>query len=130
MVRDFLNCTRIFIDNINFINKRMRGQCVARDAKTELISRHWDGLINKWLHAAILFKDDGMTRILFEVRKVNSKVKHYLLENYINECKVMHALAFLQWRLYFSKGRVTSDSSCQMEESEIQEIIDDRLTWM
>ena len=106
MVQDFLICTRLFIDNINFISKRMKGQCVARDAKTELISHHWDGLLNNWLRAAIFFKDEGMTRIMFEVRKVNPTVKHYLLENYINECKVMHALAFLQWRLYFSKGRV------------------------
>ena len=119
MVRDFLDATRIFIDNINFINKRMRGQCLARDAKTEIISHHWDGLLNQWLHAALIYKDEGMTRLLFEIRKTNKAVKHYLLENYINECKVMHALAFLQWRLYFSQGRKNSESSCQMEQHEV-----------
>jgi hypothetical protein len=88
----------------------MRGQCIARDAKAEVISLHWDGLVSQWLNASLLFKDEGMTRLMFEIRKTNKVVKHYLLENYINECKVMHALAFLQWRLYFSKGRKTDDS--------------------
>jgi len=61
-----------------------------------------DDLLRKCRASALLFKDEGMTRLLFEIRKTNESVKHYLLENYVNECKVMHALAFLQWRLYFS----------------------------
>jgi hypothetical protein len=97
----------------------MKGQVLATDSKVELISERWDYLLSKWINIALVSKDEGMTRLLFEIRKIKPNVKYYLLKNYIMQCKVFHAMAFLQWRLHFCSGRKESTSSCQMDIDEI-----------
>jgi hypothetical protein len=84
-------------------------------------------MLFSWYKIAFDQKDIGMKKILEDVQKVSGIVKEFLLKEYVNQCKFKHAIAFIQWRLYFSLNRRDSTSSCQMQLAEIQEIIEDRV---
>ena len=84
-------------------------------------------MLFSWYKIAFDQKDNGMKKILEDIQKVSGKVKEFLLKEYANQCKFKHAIAFVQWRLYFSLNRKENTSSCQMELTEIQEIIEDRV---
>jgi len=68
-----------------------------------------------------------MKRLLQEIRSVKPQIREFVLQNYIKQCRKKHAIAFIEWRLHFSKMRAENDSSTQMEDDEIQEIITDRI---
>lgn len=57
-------------------------------------------------------------------------VVHFLLSNYIQQCRKKHAIAFLEWRQHFSKSRTTNDSSTQMNNKDIEEIIGERISYL
>jgi hypothetical protein len=46
---------------------------------------------------------------------------------YVMACKFKHAIAFIQWRLYFSENRKASQSDTQMEDAEVEQVIDQRI---
>ena len=53
-----------------------------------------------------------MKAILKEINKVTFQVRKTLFNYYIEQCKMIHLVAFMQWRLYFFQ------SSCKGEEAE------------
>lgn len=64
-----------------------------------------------------------MLKLLQEISQVSAKVKLELLKNYVKACRFKHSLAFIQWRLLFSKIRKENKSTTQMDDSEVEEII-------
>jgi hypothetical protein len=97
--------TRYFNHLVNYMQRRMRDKCVTIDAKIEVVRIGIDQLIGKWKTRSIMYKDEGMKRLLEEFKYIDPKVLDFLLKSYIRQCKKKHALAFLEWRIHFSKSR-------------------------
>lgn len=64
-------------------------------------------------------KDEGMKQLLKAILKVSPEVRDYLLRSYVKQCRKKHAIAFLEWRLHFSKNRKDSLSGTQLDHAEI-----------
>ena len=56
--------------------------------------------------------------------RANPELREFILQNYIRQCKKQYAIAFLEWRLHFSKARRENASSTQQEDKEVQELIE------
>lgn len=66
--------------------------------------------------------------MLRRIQQVPKEVVVFLLQNYIKQCKKKHAIAFLEWRLYFSKNRVNSAAiGTQMQDDDLEDLIGDRI---
>ena len=104
--------TRYFNKLINFMQKRMKDKCVTGDAKFQIVDRHWRNMLFKWYSIAKAHQDKGMIKILKQVMEVSGPIKDFVLKQYVNQCKFRHAIAFIQWRLYYSGNRKESTAEC------------------
>ncbi len=68
-----------------------------------------------------------MQELVKKIKGIQQEVKRYIIHRYVNQCKLKHAIAFLEWRLHFSDMRRNNVSSVAMNDSELVEIIDGRM---
>lgn len=115
---------------INFMQVRMRSKVLTKDAKVDVLKAMWDLKLFHWLTKATKTKDEGMKHLIMLIQKVNPDVVEWLLTHYIKQCRKKHAIAFIEWRLHYSKNRTDSNSACQLDNKEIQDIITDRVEYV
>ena len=98
---------------INFMQVRMRQKVQTKDAKVEILKNMWEKkLYFDWLPKATKTKDEGMKTVLHLIQKVNPEVVDYMLTHYIKQCRKKHAIAFIEWRLHFSRNRKNCTAEC------------------
>lgn len=73
---------------------------------------YWSYISFNFFKKADKLNDNKMKAILKEINKVTFQVRKTLFSQYIEQCKIIHLVAFMQWRLFFFK------SSCKGEEAE------------
>ena len=108
----------------------MKSKIETLESKVDIMRDHWEHTQFRWYQIAIEKKDTGMKNILKQVARAPTSLREFILQNYIRQCKKKYAVAFMEWRLYFSKARANNNDSTQMEDSDVQEIIDDRLEYL
>ena len=72
----------------------------------------WEEKLILWGMKSFQNKDAGMKKMVSEFRKIPLDVKYALLKMYLKQVRLKHKLAFMQWRLYFSKIRMQSEEHC------------------
>ena len=115
---------------ITFMQVRMRGKVLTKDAKVDVLKTMWDLKLFHWLTKATKTKDEGMKHLITLIQKVNPEVMEWLLSHYIKQCRKKHAIAFIEWRLHYSLNRLNSTAACQLENKDIQAIITDRVEYV
>ena len=60
MVRNFKNLIIIFINQIYFIQKRLRQKVETITSKVDVIRTKWDKCLSEWLRLSVTLKDEGM----------------------------------------------------------------------
>ena len=122
-----LQKTRYFNQLINFMQVRMKEKCQTKFAKVDVLKIMWDHRLVQWFNTAIGLKDDGMKVLIQRCLKIKPDLKNYVLSKFLNQCRKKHTIAFIEWRLHYSSMRLENNHSAQMEKSEIEELIHDRL---
>lgn len=119
--------TRHFKYLVNFMQRRMRDKCATIDAKKDVMMLAWDKYVYIWGRKAVMYKDEGMKHILESLKTVKPQIVRFLLQEYVKQCKKRHAIAFFQWRVYFSTARKENDAGCQLSKEEVLEIMQERI---
>lgn len=53
---------------------------------------------------AARFKDEGMKQLVKMISNVRINVKQFLIRKWLERCYRRHSIAYMQWRLLFSKA--------------------------
>ena len=92
-----------FFVQIKYIQSKMRNQLSTRFSKVEVLINYWNKLFGKLQITASRTNDTKMRAVLTKIAQVPRPVQHELLRQYIKKTRLLHAAAFLQWRLKFPK---------------------------
>lgn len=90
-----------FIFGISFIQKRIRKQLSLKYSKVDVLINFWDKVIGCMIRDKAKFKDKKADRLTVELSKVPKAVRDACLKKYIDHCKSVYNIAFMQWRLFF-----------------------------
>ena len=96
------------MENVNNLHDMFYDSIKIRFSKVALLRTYWNKMHKKWLAIATSEEDQGMIRILELVKKVPETIVDFLLHQYVKSCVMRHILAFIQWRMLFSKSRLES----------------------
>ena len=87
---------------------------------------YWNYLLFNFMKKATFLNDTKMKNIVKELGKVPLEVRSYLLSKYAEQCKLLHLVAFMQWRLYYcksNKNHETIDNFKKKKKEELLEMI-------
>ena len=99
----------------------------TRESKVDVLMTGWDNRVYLLFERAIQAKDEGMKQILRRVQQVPRNVVRFLLKKYIAQCNKKYSMAFLEWRIYFSKSRMNNASFIQMSDEDVETLIQGRV---
>ena len=119
MLQTVKNKTIYFHQQIHFIQARIQSKLQTLESKVDIMRVHWENMLFKWYQKAFETKDVGMKNILKQAATTKPEVREFILQNYIRQCKKQYAIAFLEWRLHFSKARRENVTSTQQEDGEV-----------
>jgi len=86
---------REFYDNITYMQRRIRDQFCARDAKAEILVNYWDKLFGQLQTRASELKDKCGNDLCRNLIVVPKEVRWAVLRAYVDRCQELHAIAFL-----------------------------------
>lgn len=112
---------RLYINQIKFIQQRIRTQHSVKYSKVDVLIIYWDRLINNIIKDKIKFKDKKADIVAMELAKISRNIRDACLRAYIDRCKEVYNIAFMQWRLLFPTTCVYWD------EKELKDIIMSRI---
>ena len=119
----------IFGTNVKFIQRRMREKVSTSDAKGDLIENRWDRVVFELNKVALKTKDVGMQAILSQISLIRPKVKRFVFDMYVRQCRMRGIIAFMQWRRHFSTMRKNNGRTTQMADEEIDYMINHVKKW-
>ena len=79
----------------------MKNQLVIRHAKVDVLLIYWDKLYGIVQQGASLFRDKNANALCKKLICINKEVQKHMLLAYVNRCRELHSIAFLQWRLMY-----------------------------
>jgi hypothetical protein len=103
------------------IQTKLRDKMITIDAKVEVLVNMWDKILGKITIAAQKQNDALTKNLATQLFLVPKEIRWNCFKLYIKNCRMLHSIAFLQWRLKFPKD------GPYRSESELQEIIASRL---
>lgn len=65
----------------------------------------WKNTLFNLEKKAIIAKDENMKLYVHAFIAIKDEVRDYLLSEYVKQCRKKHIIAFMEWRLHFSKIR-------------------------
>jgi len=77
------------------MQRRIRDQFCARDAKAEILVNGWDKLCGHLQTRASELKDKGGNELCRALYVVPKDVRWAVLRAYVDKCQELHAIAFL-----------------------------------
>lgn len=91
-----------FYERIVFMQRRMRKQLAIRYSKIDVLESAWDQVLTSIMKKASKRKDQQVLKLMQEIAVLQNKpVRRQLLHLYLNKCRELHSIAFLQWRLLY-----------------------------
>lgn len=127
IVADYMNKQSLrgkfieYVAGISFIQKRIRKQLSLKYSKVDVLINYWDKILGSIIREKAKFKDKKAERLTVEFAKVPKNIRDACLKKYIDHCKSVYNIAFMQWRLHFP---TTSEYA---DEKELKEIIMGRI---
>lgn len=89
---------RVFYTRVVFMQKKIKSQIVIRDAKVEVLVQYWDKVFGQLQKKASKSKDNATNKLCKKIILVNKVVQRHILMAFVNKCRELHSIAFLQWR--------------------------------
>ena len=84
------------------MQRRMRKQLAIRYSKIDVLESAWDQLLTSVMIKAAKRQDQAVLQLLQDIAALQNKpVRRHLLRRYLNKCRELHSIAFLQWRLLY-----------------------------
>ena len=66
-----------------------------------------------------------MIFIITKILKVKPEIKNYVIAKYVQQCKLRHLIAFIEWRLYYSNNRRHAKHHYKMFDGQLEDMIND-----
>jgi hypothetical protein len=85
------------------IQQRLRRQCISRQCKVDMLMSYWEKMTLRIQKQATDLMDAEACNLCLKFIMVPTEVKQELFSEYINACRDLYAIAFLQWRLRFPR---------------------------
>lgn len=95
---------RYFFDRIVFMQNRMRDKLICKDSKVEVLINYWDKMQFQIMAGAAPNAakgrpmDEEARTFAMKLHRVPEEVRLALLSAYVQACRRLHAICFLQWR--------------------------------
>lgn len=112
-----------YVQGISFIQKRIRKQLRIRYSKVDVLMIYWDKVIGTMIKEQSKFNDKRAEQLTVEFSRVPKAVRDACFKKYIDHCKAVYNIAFMQWRLIYP---TTSEYA---NEEELKEIIMGRIQY-
>lgn len=86
---------------IQFIQVRFQLEHTIHEAKIEVLVNFWNKIIWELKTKAIILRDKTTSALVTRFLAVPEKVRRDCLSKYLKSCRLLHAIAFFQWRNKF-----------------------------
>jgi len=111
---------RGFYDSIQYMQRRIRASLQTKENKVEVLLNYWDKLFSQIQFKSSKLKDEATNDMCKKIIVVPKAIKRAALAGYVDKCKEIHAIAFLQWRKKFP-------SELRYDADEIDELLTSRI---
>lgn len=109
------------MNSIRFIQKRIKKQISLKYSKVDVLINFWDKILGNIIKDKIKFKDKKADSLAIELTKIYKPVRDACLRAWIDRCKSVYNIAFMQWRLKYP-------TNCEYKnEEELKDIIMSRI---
>lgn len=89
----------------------MRKQLAIRYSKIDVLESAWDQVLASVMLKASRRKDQPVLKLVQDIAVLqNRPVRRQLLRLYLNKCRELHSIAFLQWRLLYPAETVVVEN--------------------
>ena len=110
-----------FTNSIRFIQKRIKKQMSLKYSKVDVLINFWDKILGSIIKDKIKFKDKKADSLAIELTKIQKPIRDACLRCWIDRCKAVYNIAFMQWRLLYP-------TTCEyFNEEELKDIIMSRI---
>ena len=94
----------------------MRRQLEIRYSKVDVLLNAWDLVASAIMRRASRRKDQAVMTMLQDIAILDSNptVKRHVLLKYVNKCRELHSIAFLQWRMLYPMWSPRIESAKQV----------------
>ena len=82
----------------------MRDKLITQDAKCEIFRMYWNRVLFSFMRKSIQLKDDNMKHMIEQILKVPLAITDEAIKRFVKKCKEKHAIAFMQWRIFYSRS--------------------------
>jgi len=79
----------------------MRAELLTKGEKITIMFNYWDLMFGTLQQKASKIKDADVNELCKKLIVVPQAIKYKALEYYVDKCREVHAIAFLQWRKMF-----------------------------
>ena len=97
--------TKRLFELVFYMQVKIQRNRITISAMTDILINYWDKMNIELLQNAIKNQDGGMKHLLLQIQNSPMDVRRQLLDAYVLQCRKIHSLSFMQWRIYFSHGR-------------------------
>ena len=91
-----------FLKLVKFIKMKIRDSIVIKQEKVQVLLNYWNRITSNLQFRAYRLRDDNGLAMVRHLMLVPLKVKLAMFREYIERCRLLHAIAFLQWRKFFN----------------------------
>lgn len=85
-------------NTVVYLQNKFRDKHLSKYQKVEVLLNYWDKLTGEIQIRCSKMKDQGANLLLRHLMMVPKDIKVKMMKIYIDKCREMHAIAFLQWR--------------------------------
>ena len=110
----------LFIKQITYIQTTMRNKLAAKGGKVEVLRNQWDKVFAEIQGRATRKNEAEGDAFCAKVCGIRNHVRDYVLKAYVEKCRELYNIAFLQWRRKFP-------SKLRHDLEEIEEIMTARV---
>ena len=90
----------------------------TRYNKVDLLQVLWDRVLSQVSMKAGLVKDKNAMKMCKEIMQVTKEQRYHILKRFIKACRLMHTVAFMQWRFAFP-------NKVKFDEEQILELLEE-----
>lgn len=88
---------------------KLRNQHLALEARIQVLSEYWSRLLLDLKFWANKQGDSSALKIVERLMAINPKIKRTCLVEFVKRCRLLHIIAFMQWRQL--SGKATRDAN-------------------
>lgn len=102
----------------------MRRQLEVRAAKVDVLCTAWEHVSAAIMRKAAKRKDQAVLQLVQDITVLESTAaRRHLLLRYVNKCRELHSIAFLQWRLLYPSRFVIQENVEELILSRIGNLV-------